>query len=153
MFSLYLERCELKLMKCKQFDELWNIVQEKGILREFMLPAPKEKEKIFFLRHILGNRLGILDRIEKYLGMEFNEVRKLSIPYLKEHGFIQEKEINGEKDFVLITTPEEDRKFYEAYMKDFDTDKELQEIYNYDREAYKKEILANLNYPPKEEIK
>lgn len=148
MFSLYLERCELKLMKCKQFDELWNIVQEKGILREFMLPAPKEKEKIFFLRHILGNRLGILDRIEKYLGMEFNEVRKLSIPYLKEHGFIQEKEINGEKDYILITTPEEDRKFYEAYMKDFDTDKELQEIYNYDREAYKKEILANLNYPP-----
>lgn len=148
MFSLYLGRCEFKLSKCKQFDELWNIVQEKGILRKFMLPAPKEKEKIFFLRHILGNRLGILDRIEKYLGMEFNEVRKLTIPYLKEHGFIQEKEINGEKDYILIATPEEDRKFYEAYMEYFDKDKELQEIYNYDREAYKKEILANLNYPP-----
>lgn len=32
MFSLYFVRCEFKLSKCKQFDGLWNIVQEKDVI-------------------------------------------------------------------------------------------------------------------------
>ena len=139
-------RCCTRLRHCKQFDELWNIVQEKNVISKCL--NRKTMPRGIFFANILMNRLCILDRIEKYLGMEFNEVRKLTIPYLEEHGFIQEKEINGEKDYMLITTPEEDREYYEEHMEYMDKDKELQEIYNYDREAYKKEILANLNYPP-----
>lgn len=105
----YFDECAKKLSKCKQFYELWNIVQEKELITKLLKRDPKLMNGSAFFFSILMNRLGILDKIEKYLGIEFNEIRKLTIPYLREHGFIQEKEINGKKEYILITTPEEDR--------------------------------------------